>query len=52
MGDARPFHHACAVQQWRHHLTSCVKVSGEHSVHLNPGVFANNNVKLHCLSQF
>jgi len=24
---------ACAVQQWRHHLSACVKVSGEHLEH-------------------
>jgi len=26
-----PYHQACAVQQWRRHLTACVKASGEHS---------------------
>jgi len=30
VGDARPCHHACAVQQWRHRPTACVKASGEH----------------------
>ena len=30
LGDVRPYHHACAVQQRRHHLTACVKASGEH----------------------
>jgi len=29
MGDSKPHHHACAVQQWRHHLIACVKASGE-----------------------
>jgi len=30
MGDVGPYHHAYAVQQWRHRLTACVKASGEH----------------------
>jgi len=30
MGDGRPLRHACAVQQWRHHLTMYVRASGEH----------------------
>jgi len=30
MGDHRPYHHACAAQQWRHHLTVCVKASDEY----------------------
>jgi len=25
--DARPYHDACVVQQWRHHLWACVKAS-------------------------
>jgi len=29
----RPYHHVCAVQQWRHHLTACVKASDEHLEH-------------------
>jgi len=24
VGDTRPCHHACAVQQWRHRLTACL----------------------------
>jgi len=30
MGDVRPYHHACASQQWCHHLTVSVTASGEH----------------------
>jgi len=33
-GDTRQYHHACAVQQWCHYLTVCVKASREHFEYL------------------
>jgi len=56
MDIARPCHHACAVQRWRHHLTARVKASGEqykqtmclgqteNCFRLNLRVYVNNNV--------
>jgi len=59
VGNTRPRHYACAVQQCRHHLMIwlCVKASGGHlntsNIHdnikfsLNTQVFDNSKMKLH-----
>jgi len=48
MGDTTPCHHTCALQQWRHHLTACVKSNGKHgslyNVSKKVGHVHNNSV--------